>query len=108
MATKPTENAFIFYCFKSMNVLHKQWNNKKTTFVKKYKVYGDIRTHHDHSLRPELGSVNHAEELAKLKAAESERAKEVELLIRSTRQVLLMLCDRHAEMFGADLCYRGT
>jgi hypothetical protein len=107
MATTPTENAFVFYCYKSINVLHKQWNAKRSTFSKKYKVYGDVRNHHDHSLRPELGSFNHAQELAKLNQAESERAAEVGMLIRSTRQVLLMLCDRHAEVFGKDLCHRS-
>jgi len=65
-----------------------------------------VRKHHDAQLRPELGSVNHVQELNTLTQKEKERSIEVEALIKKTRQQLLILCEKHALLFSTDLCYR--
>ena len=75
----------------------------KTKFLSKYNVFVDVRHHHEAMLRPELGSVNHQEELNHLNQSEYDRSKEVEVLIQSTRQKLLILCKKHAHEFHTQL-----
>ena len=75
----------------------------KSKFSSKYNVFVDVRHHHEALLRPELGSVNHQEELNHLNQSEYDRSKEVEVLIQSTRQKLLILCKKHAHEFHTQL-----
>jgi hypothetical protein len=99
----PSDVAFLSFTYKSFHRLNTSWKDMKKTYTKKYTLYNNIRTHHDQMLRPELGSVNHQQELNTLHEQEQSRTVDVEELIKRTRYDMLLLCESHVKEYNQEL-----